>query len=897
MLTAPVTVPLPASSRLGPYEVIGPLGAGGMGEVYRAKDTRLDREVAVKILPEGFDADEQRRLRFEREAKAISSLNHPHICTLYDVGHENGTHYLVMELLEGESLADRLARGPLPPDQVLKHGAQIADALECAHKHGVVHRDLKPGNVVLTKTGAKLVDFGLARASAEGGGVGGSSDLATAAKPLTQQGTIVGTFQYMAPEQLEGHEADARTDIFALGALLFEMATGKHAFEGKSRPSLIAAIVSSQPPPVSSVVPMCPPALDHIVRKCLEKEADERWQSAHDVAEELRWIAQAGSQAGVASSITVRRRTREGLAWTLAALGAVAAIGLGVALARSRAQAPTAFRATLPPPPGTALVPYDELGLALSPDGRSLAFVALARDGSKQIWVRDFSSGAARPVPETQGAWYPFWSPDGRYLGFFADGKLKKIDLRGGSPQVLADAPTGRGGSWSRSDVILFAPNIRAPIQSIPASGGAPASVTRFDGAKETSHRWPQFLPDGRHFLYMSRGRIEGKPELGRLALASLDSPEPTMLVEDATNATYVPPGYLLYGRSGNLLAQHFDVKVLRLVGEPVTVLDEKLAYWEPKNLLMFTASDDGALVYLPGTSRPTVFTWYDRSGRVLGALGEAGNQFNPRISPDGKKIAIVRGDAPKSDVWIHELEYDRDYRFTFQSGDFFAPRWSPDGSRLMFGCHPKVGQGICVKSLREGGEVTPLIEGLSWKDPGGWLPDGSLVYDDQSPQTNEDLMVMPPDRKGEPRILLRTPFSESGAEPSPDGRWVAYLSDETGRFEVYVRSSSGSTEQWQISTGGGAQPRWRGDGKELFFATPDGKVMATPIETHPSFRPGSPRALFTLPEPPNRLLPLFEDVTPDGNRFLLNLPTESAASVGFRVVLHWRALIGDHGP
>ena len=897
MLAAPFTVPLSASTRLGPYEVIAPLGAGGMGEVYLAKDTRLEREVAIKILPEGFAADEQRRLRFEREAKAISSLNHPHICTLYDVGHENGTHYLVMELLGGESLADRLAKGPLPPDQVLRYGAQVADALECAHKHGVVHRDLKPGNVVLTKTGAKLLDFGLARPAAAGGAASDSSDMATAAKPLTEEGTIVGTFQYMAPEQLEGHEADARTDIFALGALLFEMATGRHAFEGKSRTSLIAAIVSSQPPPISSVVPMCPPALDHIVRKCLEKEPDERWQSAHDVAEELRWIAQAGSQAGVASSITVRRRTRESLAWVLAALCAAAAITLGVALARSRAHAPTAFRASLPPPPGTALVPYDELGLALSSDGRSLAFVALARDGSKQIWIRDFSAPTARSVPETQGAWYPFWSPDGRYLGFFAEGKLKKVDVRGGSPQVLADAPTGRGGSWSKDDVILFAPNISAPIQSIPASGGTPTSVTRFDATKEASHRWPQFLPDGRHFLFMSRGRIEGKPELGRLVLGSLDSPEPTILVEDASNAAYVPPGYVLYGRSANLLAQRFDAKSLRLVGEPVTVLEEKLAYWEPKNLVIFAASDDGGLVYLPGTSRQTLLTWYDRIGRTLGTVGEPGNRFDARLSPDGKRIASVRGDASKSDIWVDDLEYNRAFRFTFRSGAFSGPRWSRDASRLMFACQPKLVQDICAKSLREGGDLAPLVVGPDWKTSGGWLPDGSVVYDDQNPETTVDLMVMPPDGKREPRVLLRTPFNESAPEPSPDGRWVAYLSDETGRAEVYVRSASGSPEQWQISTGGGEQPRWRGDGKELFFTTPDGKLMATPIETHPVFRPGSPKALFTLPEPPNRLLPLFEDVTPDGSRFLLNLPTESAASVGFRVVLHWRALTGDHGP
>jgi hypothetical protein len=521
-----------------------------MGEVWRGKDTRLDRSVAVKILPVAFAEDDERRQRFEREAKTISSLSHPHICTLFDVGHEGEAHFLVMELLEGESLADRLQKGPLPLDQVVKFGAQVAEALSAAHKQGIVHRDLKPGNVMLTKSGAKLLDFGLARSGAGLGGVSGSTALPTEAKPLTTAGTVLGTFQYMAPEQLEGAEADPRTDIFALGALIYEMATARRAFEGKSKTSLIAAILSTQPPPISSVQPVMPPALDHVVRKCLEKDPDDRWQSAHDVASELRWIGEAGSQAGVPTTLSVRRRSRERLAWGLVALLGTAAGLLAVVQLRRPAAPAVAFRATLDPPPETSLIPFDELGLALSPDGRQLAFVAIAADGSKQIWIRDLAEMSARPLGETSGAWYPFWSPDGRHLGFFADGKLKRIDLRGGSPQVIAEAPSGRGGSWGQGDVILFSPNIRSAIHQVPATGGTPTPVTRFLPEQETSHRWPHFLPDGRHFLFLLRARTSGQPEVGRLMLASLDSPEATLLIDDATNATYVDPGYLLYGRA-----------------------------------------------------------------------------------------------------------------------------------------------------------------------------------------------------------------------------------------------------------------------------------------------------------------------------------------------------------
>ncbi|MGK2858867.1 MAG: protein kinase domain-containing protein [Thermoanaerobaculia bacterium] len=888
---------LAPGTRLGPYEVTASIGAGGMGEVWRAKDTRLDRDVAVKVLPPGFASNPQLKARFEREAKTISSLNHPNICTLFDVGHHEGTDFLVMELLEGESLADRIQKGALPPDQVLRVGSQVADALDRAHKQGIVHRDLKPGNVFLTKTGAKLLDFGLARSGIENDPLRGFTEAATQAKPLTQEGTILGTFQYMAPEQLEGSEADARTDIFALGALLYEMATGTRAFQGTSKTSLIAAIVSSHPAPISSVTPMVPPALDHIVRKCLEKDPEDRWQSAHDVASELRWLSEAGSQAGVATTVTLRRKTREKLAWAMAAMFALLAIVAAGAWIRNRPAPAEPFRATIDPPADAALLPYDLLGLALSPDGKRLAFAANLDSGGQQLWIRDLSSMAAKPLPETAGAAYPFWSPDGRYIAFFADGKLKKLDLRGGAPQVLADAPTGRGGSWSRGDVILFAPNIRSPIQSIPAAGGTPKNATRFDEEKEVTNRLPHFLPDGKHFFYISRQRV-ANGEVGRLMLASLDSLDASVLIEDSTNAQYVEPGYVLFGRRNDLFAWRFDLKDLKLIGQPAPVQNEKISLWEPKNLLIYTASDQGAIVYLPEVLRKSSLRWVGRDGRALGELGTPAFNQSPRISPDGTKVAMAIGDTSTTvtDLWILDLQYDRRFRITQKSGAFSYPVWSRDSKKIAFICQPKAVQDLCVKSLATAGDIELLYESPFWKTSGSWSLDGkSFYFSEQNPETNNDLLLLDgSDPKKPPVTILKTPFNEDIVELSPDGSWLAYISNESGRQEVYVRPASGSFEQWQISNGGGAQPRWTRGGQELLYAAPDGNVMSVAITTAPVFRPGVPKALFKLPEPPDRDTPIFEDVSADGERILLNVPTTARSSVAFHVILNWTSLLGE---
>ena len=891
-------------TRLGPYEIVSPLGAGGMGEVWRARDIRLDRDVAIKVLPIGFATNDLFRQRFEREAKAISQLNHPNICTLYDIGQMDGVpasnvlavtgtstlHYIVMELLEGESLSERLKKGSLSSHEVLRYGREVASALDAAHRRGIIHRDLKPGNVMLTKSGAKLVDFGLARTATDVKTQVNVTHLPTAAEPLTQEGMILGTFQYMAPEQLEGLEADPRTDIFALGTLLYEMATGKRAFQGNSKTSLIAAIVTSQPEPISAVAPLTPPALDHIVQKCLEKDPDLRWQSAHDVASELQWMSEAGSKAGIALPLMIRRKTRERLLWILTAIFAVLSVLFGIGYFLRAPKTAPAVRASFTPPPHTALIPFDELGLALSPDGNRLAFVANGADGGKEIWIRDLSSMSAIPVAETNGAWYPFWSPDGQHLGFFANGKLWRVDLRGGSPKALADAPSGRGGSWGKNDIILFTTTVRSSIFSVPASGGNATAVTKYDPNKEITHRWPIFLPDNQHFLYISRTAI------GRLMIGDLKTHQSKQLIDDATNALYVKPGYLIYGRSATLYAQKFDAGKLALSGDPVPIVDEKLSYWEPKNYVAYAASDNGTIVYLPNFNPKTVLRWYDRSGRPLETIGDGGYIWTPRLSHDGKKIAFIRSESSTSqrDLWIYDVDSGRANRASFKGEAINTPEWSPDGTQIAFLCEPNsvFTQNICIKQLQGGGEVRLLYPSPNWAATANWSPDGkTILFGEQSPQTGNDLWTIDVNG-GKPHLFLQTAFEENEARYSPDGRWIVYISNETGRNEVYVRPANGSQQQWQISNDGGVSPRWRADGSEIVFTSPSADLMSASVKTDPSFQSSQPKILFRLPEMSMRDIPIFEDISPDGQRVLLDIPTETRSSVDFHLILNWMSLL-----
>ena len=645
---------LSAGTRLGPYEILAPIGAGGMGEVYKARDTRLERTVAVKVLAAHLSTSEETRQRFEREAKTISQFSHPHICALHDVGREGDTDYLVMEFLEGESLADRLGKGALPTEQILRYGIEIADALDKAHRQGIVHRDLKPGNVMITKTGVKLLDFGLAKPLIAAGArpVSGASVLATEAQvsqPLTERGTVLGTFQYMAPEQLEGGEADGRSDIFAFGAVLYEMATGRKAFIGKSQASLIGSILKDDPPSVTEASPMIPPALNRVVKTCLAKDPEDRFQTAHDVKLQLQWIAEGGSQVGLPAPVAARRKSREKLAWAIAA-AAILAAGLATfGYLRRAPKPPRIVRFDIATP--EEIVSLD--APRVSPDGKLVAFNATDSSGKTRIWLRPLSALVAQPLAGTDGTTRPFWSPDSRYLGFFAEGKLKKIDVTGGPPQNICDAPTGSDGSWSPEGVILFDGRGNDPINRVSAAGGVPVAEVKPDPAhKQSQVGWPEFLPDGRHFLFMVIG---ARAEDSAYRIGSLDSKESKAFAPAQTLITYAPPGYLLFVRDRTLVAQPFDAKAMKTTGEPVP-LAEKIGV-DNVGLARFSVSREGTLAYRTGESG-TRLLWVDRNGKELDTAGEAGDSREPALSPKGDRLAFDLNDVRTGagDIWVRDL-------------------------------------------------------------------------------------------------------------------------------------------------------------------------------------------------------------------------------------------------
>jgi Tol biopolymer transport system component len=884
-------MPARPGTPLGPYELVAPIGTGGMGEVWRGRDTRLDRAVAIKILPAAFAQDEQFRVRFEREAKTISSLNHPHICTLFDVGREGETHFLVMELLEGESLADRLQRGPLLLDQVVRSGAQVADALDAAHRQGIVHRDLKPGNVMLTKTGAKLLDFGLARSSL-GIGASGSTELPTEAKPLTTAGTVLGTFQYMAPEQLEGAEADPRTDIFALGALVYEMATGRRAFEGKSRTSLIAAILSAQPPPISSVQPVMPPALDHVVRKCLEKDPDDRWQSAHDVASELRWIAEAGSQAGVPATLALRRRSRERLAWVLAAaFGAATVGGLAWALSLRRAvsEAERPFRAELVLPADVRQAPVQAGAVALSPDGQRLALVA-AGDTERALAVRDLASGETRRLAGTDGASFPFWSPDSRWLAYFAEGRLQKIEAAGGPVQIVCDAHAGRGGTWSHDGTIVFAPDITGPLARVPAGGGTPTPVTRTPDPNVT-HRNPWFLPDGRHFLFTTRE--SSSAPFASVAVGSLDAPEPKILLQKGSNPQFAD-GFLFSVVDGNLLAQGFDTDALALEGEARPVAGT-IEYFNPRDLAHFSVSGAGLLVYRQVRLRRTQLVWLDRQGKELGAVAEPSYHTGVQLGRDGRTVAAVRSDSSgaNADIWTLDLRRQVATRSTFLSGPaYLFGALSPDGSRLAVSTSAVGGwagstvwiQPTSGSGARETVQEKGLLSVIEWS------PDGAhLIGQVQAAESGFDVAYVSLEDPSKTVHLTSSRFDERDPVLSPDGRWIAYVSNETGRAEIFLSDFPGGGRKWQVSRAGGDAPTWRHDGRELYFTDSEGALGVAVTVRGTALEIASPQRL-----PFNRETYRFDFGvrSPDGQRFLVERWETEAVIEPIRLIRSWRRIL-----
>jgi len=866
-----------------------------MGEVYRARDTRLERTVAIKVLPSQLSQNPEVRQRFEREAKAISALSHPNICPLYDVGQENGVDFLVMEFLEGETLEQRLQKGPLPTEQVLRYGIEIADALEKAHRLGIIHRDLKPGNVMLTKGGAKLMDFGLAKTTSMAPVAQALTEMTAEAKKLTAEGTILGTFQYMAPEQLEGAETSAVTDIFALGEVLYEMATGKPAFAGRTKASLIAAILSSDPKPIGALAPLTPPALERVIRTCLAKEPEERWQTAHDLKLQLQWIAEGGSQVGVPAPVAARRRTRERLAWGVAAL-----LFAGLALATTgyilRAPMPHRLvRLSVLAPTETSFQPFD---FALSPDGSKIAFVAGGTGSKPQLWVRPLDSMSGQPLAGTEGAGFPFWSPDSRQLGFFSGGQMKRIDAAGGAVQVIADASAGRGGAWSPDGIILFAPTTNDPLYRVAASGGAPTPLTSLDAAKgENSHRWPWFLPDGRHFIFLVRtggGSITNKKadEGGNgIYVSSLDSPDRKQLLVRTDRRAMYASGHVLFVRGGNLMAQKLDVKKLAMVGDPVPVAEQVAV--DDRWTGAFSVSEDGKLAFQAGGATGYALTWYDREGKP-GAVVATDPFSVTRLSPDGRKVAasVTDQNVGTVDIWIYDLVRGVKTRFTFDPADDDDPVWSPDGNTLVFDSARKGAHDIYQKPSNGAHPEELVYEDKATKYPTSWSSDGKYLLFDRSDaqgKTKTDLWALPMFGDRKPFPFLQTEFNEQLGEFSPDGKWVAYVSNESGREEIYAVSFPTPGGRFQISAGGGNNPKWRADGKELFYLDASNKVVAVPIAARgDSLEIGAPQSLFQT-----RVWArgYFLSSAADGKRFLIVENPQLNAS-HLTLVLNWDAAL-----
>ena len=877
-------MPLAPGTHLGPYEITAPLGAGGMGEVYRARDTRLGRDVAIKILPADLSSDPARKQRFEREAKTISSLNHPHICVLHDVGHQDGIDYLVMECVEGETLARRLEKGALPLEQVLKFGAQIGDALDKAHRNGVVHRDLKPGNIMLTPTGAKLLDFGLAKSAPPLADMASLTAPAALAAPITAQGTILGTIQYMSPEQIEGRELDARSDIFSFGAVLYEMLTGQRAFPGKSQLSVVSAIVEKEPAPITTAKPMTPAALDRAIRRCLAKDPEDRWQTARDLAIELKWIGESGSQSA-APALAGRRspsRNSSSMAWATALVLALAAIALGVAFVR---RAPT---------PSPSLRLNAEIGIdanlytneqgsaaILSPDGTHIALLATAADQKRRIYIRSLDQLQATAISGTENAQVPFFSPDGQWLGFFADGKLKKVSVQGGVPVTLCEVANGRGGSWGEDGTIVFAPDIRGALLKVPSTGGTPQPLNTLDvPSNEVTERWPQVLPGGKAVLFTSNSH-GGSYEDADIVVYSFSSRQRKVLQHGGFFGRYVPTGHVVYMHEGTLFAMPFDLNRLEGTGSALPLVDGVMAT-PGDGAAHFSFSQTGNFAYVPGrsVSLNVAIYWMDRWGKLTPLRETPGAYLRPAFSPDGKRLALQIGDGKRSDIWVYEWERDTLTRLTFGGIGNISPAWTSDGQRITYvGVEKRDEDDLFWIRADGAGNALRLTQTNTPKYYLSWRPDGKVLAFDQ-PITGGRwtimTMTMDGDEKlgwkpGEPKpFLINRGFDQQSPAFSPDGRWLAYDSNESGSNEVYVTLFPGPGGKWQVSTGGGQFPQWSPNGKELFYRTPESTIMvAAYTATGDTFRPDKPR-LWSPGQFTELAWTRNFDLHPDGQRFVV---------------------------
>jgi hypothetical protein len=885
-------MPLAPGTKLGPYEVASHIGAGGMGEVYRARDTRLGRDVAIKVLPTHLSSDSA-KARFEREAKAISALNHPNICTLHDVGSQDGTDYLVMEFLEGQSLAERLHKGPLPLAQMLRVGREIADALDKAHRGGIIHRDLKPGNVMLTKSGAKLLDFGLAREAAPSATLATLTATSPQQSPITQEGTIVGTFQYMSPEQVEGKEVDSRSDIFSLGAVLYEMLTGQRAFPGKSQLSVASAILEKEPAPITGINHLTPPALDHIIRKCLAKTPDDRWQSAADIKHEFDWISQSSADGSAALTAPSKKAARGNmLALALAALLLLAAFVLGSYLISSRQGSGPVVRATLVPPPDVTLLTLgDDAGApAISHDGSNMVFVGLL-ETRQMLFVRPLNAATAKPLHGTDGGKFPFWSPDGKSIGFFADQQLKRLDIAGGPPTSLAPAADARGGTWA-GDNILFTPYIYSPIYRVPALGGTPVAVTTLDPALHTTHRWPRFLPDSKHFLYLAARHQGGKEDNSGIFAASIDGGVPKPILR-TNGSVFYSSGQLLYYRDGSLMAQAFDTDRLELKGDarPIGEVLRESGNWA----VIAAGSDNGILLFQsPGEVRYPV-VWYDRAGHSRPAPISASELHDIRLSPDGSHVAFVSAEGPSASLHVADAKTGAQTRLSFQGTAWFSA-WSPDGTKIVYSAQPSGANNtdLFLKRADGSGDSEPLLSSGNIDQPSDWTRDGRYIVIDRGPLAAQRIFVIPMfgDRKPFP-LFPNATYDHANGRVSPDGKWIAYYSAESGRGELYITSFPGGVGRWQISTTGIIPaPVWRADGKELYFVTLESKIMAASIhESATSVTIEKVQPLFRSPFLTGIVRTIYDVDPEDGQRFI-GAAAPDTSSLPLNIVTNWTAVL-----
>jgi eukaryotic-like serine/threonine-protein kinase len=895
---------LTPGTKLGPYEILSQLGAGGMGEVYRAKDTRLERTVAVKILPTHLSDNPESKQRFEREARAISSLNHPHICTLHDVGSQDGTSYLVMEYVQGESLDARLQKGPLPLKQALECGVQICDALEKAHRAGIVHRDLKPGNIMLTSAGAKLLDFGLAKPVATlGAPVSSDKGNLTPSTPtmnlsmltaspvaLTQQGTIVGTFQYMAPEMLQGQEADARSDIFSFGCVLYEMLTARRAFEGKSQLSVMTAILEKDPEPLAALQPTSPPALEYAVQTCLEKNPDNRFQTAHDVKLQLAWISKTGSQTGAPAVVAGKGKPSALWIVALAALGA-AVIALAAGWWFTRSSALQVVRGTLLPPEGTHFALLNRNGPpVLSPDGRRMVFVA-SREGRTSLWIRPLDKLDATELPGTDGAYLPFWSPDGHALGFFANGKMLRLDLNGGAPVVICDAPNGRGGAWGSSGEILFTPRAYGNILRVSVEGGTPVSLTPAVKNGLESDRWPRLLPDGKHFLYMHTvsGDADDRNEVH---FGSVDGKTDRVLLRGRYSTPQYGAGWLLVGRSGTLVAQKFDPVSGALSGE-ATQLASGVESDDLVDGSVFAVAGGKALVYQPGRGTGGERQiWVDGAGKVEGQVSEPNIYSQSRLSPDGKKLAVPIL-KPTADIWVLDLAQGTRSRLSFGGKNVDNATWSADGRTIYFSYSPDNGPMKIYQRPADGSRPQQAVIAtqtdavtIDVSSDGKWLLYEEGSYDAPG---NASLKALALAGGAKPFLVLDRVDWQSNARLMPGSNaWLAYQSSESGNPEVYLTHFPSGGAKYQVSVEGGTQPVWSPDDKRLYYLDARQRLTVVDVQAgKDSVNVGATKVLFQTGVRASALGGGY-DVARNG-RFLMNSSvTESPAPLTF--VLNWDA-------